>query len=193
MIELSTQRLVLRPFVMDDIDALHALWGDREVRRYLFSGEVPAVERVVGIVEDSIRSFATRGYGFFSVRLSAAPEELVGFTGFRPFEDGDEVELLFAIAPPHWGRGYATEATREALRFGFGECGLSRVVATTDTPNQRSVQVLQRLGLFFDQRRERHGLDTVYFAMTVEEFGAAHTVGRPGEARDGRVGIAEQP
>lgn len=193
MIELFTQRLVLRPFAMDDLDALHALCGDREVRRYLFSGEVPAVERVVGIVEDSVRSFATRGYGFFSVRLSAAPEELIGFTGFRPFEDGDEVELLFAVAPSHWGRGYATEATREALRFGFGECGLSRVVATTDTPNQRSVQVLQRLGLFFDRRRERHGLDTVYFAMTVEEFSAMPTLGRTGETRDDRGGTPERP
>ena len=177
---------------MDDVDALHALWGDREVRRYLFSGEVPARERVIDIVEDSIRNFDEQGFGFFLVRLAVAPTGVIGFTGFRPFEDGDEVELLFAIAPPHWGRGYASEATREVLRFGFGECGLSRVVATTDTPNQRSVRVLQRLGLFFDQRRERHGLDTVYFAMTDEEFGAMRTAGRPGKAGDGRLGIAEQ-
>ncbi len=177
---------------MDDIDALHTLWGDREVRRYLFSGEVPARERVIGIVEASIRNFDKQGYGFFSVRLALAPTAVIGFTGFRPFEDGDVVELLFAIAPSHWGRGYATEATREVLRFGFGECGLSRVVATTDTPNQRSVRVLQRLGLFFDQRRVRHGLDTVYFAMSGEEFGAMRTAGRPGKAGEGRVGIADQ-
>jgi len=204
MIELSTQRLILRPFLLDDVDDLHALWADREVRRYLFSGEVPARRRAVEIVEHSIEGFALSGYGFFSVRLDNDPGRLIGFTGFRPFEQasqggsgvagvagGGEVELLFAIAPSYWGRGYATEATRRALRHGFEECGIGRVVATTDTPNQRSVRVLQRLGLFFDQRRERHGLDTVYFAMTAEEFAALDVSREASETRVGDVGIAE--
>ena len=93
--------------------------------------------------------------------------------------------MLFAVAPSHWGRGYATEATREVLRYGFEQCGLRRVVATTDTPNQRSVRVLQRLGLFFEKRRERPGLDTVYYAMTAEEFRASDL------AADRTVGIAD--
>ena len=58
MTELSTERLVLRPFALDDVDALHMLWADREVRRYLFDGEVPARERVVEIVENTVERFA---------------------------------------------------------------------------------------------------------------------------------------
>ncbi len=173
MVELSTERLVLRPFLPDDVDALHTLWADREVRRYLFDGAVPARQRAVEIVDGSIDGFEALGYGFFSVRRRQSPAELIGFSGFRPYDEAGVVELLFAIALPQWGRGYATEAGREVLRFGFEQCGLCRVVATTDTPNQRSVQVLQRLGLFFEKRRERHGLDTVYYAMTADEFRAS--------------------
>ena len=173
MIELATERLLLRPFSLDDVEALHALWADREVRRYLFDGEVPARERVVETVENSVAGFAGSGYGFFSLRGRASPTDIVGFSGFRSFGEAGVVEMLFAVAPAHWGRGYATEAGREVLRFGFEQCGLRRVVATTDTPNQRSVRVLQRLGLFFEKRRERHGLDTVFYAMTAEEYEAS--------------------
>ena len=173
MIELSTERLVLRPFCLDDVDALHGLWATREVRRYLFDGAVPARDRVVEMVESSVEGFAELGYGFFSLRLRQATTRIVGFSGFRPFDEAGVVEMLFAVEPSYWGRGYATEASREVLRYGFAQCDLRRVVATTDTPNQRSVRVLQRLGLFFEMRRERHGLDTVYYAMTGDEFRAS--------------------
>ena len=173
MTELSTERLVLRPFALDDMDALHTLWADREVRRYLFDGEVQARERVVEIVENSVEGFAELGYGFYSLRRLPSPTQIMGFSGFRPFDEAGVVEMLFAVEPSHWGRGYATEATREVLRYGFEDCDLRRVVATTDTPNQRSVRVLQRLGLFFEKRMERHGLDTVYYGMTADEFRAS--------------------
>jgi len=185
MIELSTERLLLRPFSLDDVDALHTLWADREVRRYLFDGEVPARERVVAMVENSVEGFAELGYGFFSLRLRQTPATIMGFSGFRPFDEAGVVEMLFAVEPSSWGSGFATEAGREVLRFGFEQCELRRVVATTDTPNQRSVRVLQRLGLFFEKRRERHGLDTVYYAMTAEEFRASDLTS------DRAVGIAE--
>ena len=184
MIELSTERLLLLPFSLDDVEALHGLWADREVRRYLFDGEVPARQRVVETVENSVEGFRGPGYGFFSLRRRELPADIVGFSGFRPFDEAGVVEMLFAVAPSQWGRGYATEAGREVLRFGFEQCGLRRVVATTDTPNQRSVRVLQRLGLFFEKRRERHGLDTVYYAMTAEEF-------RASEVNSAAVGIAK--
>ena len=185
MIELSTERLVLRPFCLDDVDALHTLWADREVRRYLFDGEVPARERVVEMVENSVEGFGQLGCGFFSLRRREKPTEIMGFSGFRPFGGAGVVEMLFAVDPSHWGRGYATEASREVLRYGFEQCDLRRVVATTDTPNQRSVRVLQRLGLFFEKRRERHGLDTVYYAMTADEFQSSDLTS------EGAVGIAE--
>ena len=58
------------------------------------------------------------------------------------------------------------------LRYGFEDCGIERVLAATDTPNQRSVQVLRRLGMNFTERRQWHGLDTVFFDLTAADFAA---------------------
>ena len=81
-----------------------------------------------------------------------------------------QIELLYGIHPRHWGEGLVAEAAREVLRFGFEACDFDQVIAATDTPNQQSVRVLQKLGMTFDCRREFHGLDTVIFSMTRSEF-----------------------
>jgi len=129
------------------------------------------------------------GWGFCSRDLKATEPVIVGFCGFRHFqrgeEDGEDIELLYGILPDYWGEGFVTEAALAVLRHGFDACGMRRVIASTDTPNQRSVRVLQRLGLFFEKRRERHGLDTVYYAMTADEFRASDLTS------DRTVGIAD--
>jgi len=66
--------------------------------------------------------------------------------------------------------GYGQEAARAVLRHGFDNCGFTRVIAATDTPNQRSVNVLQSLGMSFMQRREWRGLDTVFYQLSAAEF-----------------------
>src|SRR3546814_19930615 len=57
------------------------------------------------------------------------------------------VEVGWRLAQPFWGRGYATEGAREALRFGFGELGLAEIIAFTTTTTLRSQAVMQRLGM----------------------------------------------
>jgi RimJ/RimL family protein N-acetyltransferase len=57
------------------------------------------------------------------------------------------------------------------LRYGFEQCGMDSVIGATDTPNQRAVQIMQRIGMVFRERREYKGLDTVFYGLTREEFG----------------------
>lgn len=167
---LTTERLRLRPLEVGDIDALHALCMNPDVRRYLWDDRIVPRETVEALVQQSQSDFALHGYGFFALELGDTPTGLVGFCGHRRFEDTAQVELLYAIGPDYWGEGYVSEAAVEVLRHGFETCGIQRVVASTDTPNQRSVRVLQRLGMTFDCRREFHGLDTVFYSMTRDEF-----------------------
>jgi len=77
-----------------------------------------------------------------------------------------ETELIYALLPAHWGQGLASEASRRVLRYGFEECGLTRIVAATDTPNQRSARVMERIGMAFDERRLYKGLDTVFYSIS---------------------------
>ena len=172
MATLATDRLDIRPLRMKDAEALHAFWADADVRRYLWDGKVLPLETVRSIIRQSIADFENHGFGFFSLDLKATEPKLVGFCGFRRFEDGEQIELLFGILPEYWGEGFVTEAAKEVLRHGFEEAGIARVIAAADTPNQRSVRLLMRLGMLFEQRREWHGLDTVFYALTAKEFRA---------------------
>lgn len=168
--ELRTARLVLRPIQRSDTAALHALWTNKEVRRYLWDNRIIPVDLVESIVDASIDYFNRHGSGFYGVRTAPDPEVIVGFCGHRAYEDTEQTELLYGMHPDFWRQGLGTEAARAVLAHGFSNCDFERVFATTDTPNQRSVKVLQRLGMSFDRRQLRHGLDTVFYSMTKQEF-----------------------
>jgi ribosomal-protein-alanine N-acetyltransferase len=170
MTKLQTERLLLRPLVEADVDALHIFWNDPAVRRYLWEGKAISTEQVREVVADSERNFEVLGAGYFAVELLENPGELIGFCGYRRFEDSEQPELLYGLLPEFWGKGFVTEAARAVLGMGFDSCRMRRVIASTDTPNQRSVQVMQRLGMCFEERREYHGLDTVFYALSKDEF-----------------------
>jgi len=126
---LETDRLRLRPYRAADVDDLHRLWTDEDVRRFLWDGECIPWQRAAATVLDAVRCFAECGIGQWLV-LPA--------------------ELLYGLAPAHWGRGLATEAARALVRLGFEEHGLARIIAICDTPNTGSVRLMQRLGMELD-------------------------------------------
>ena len=167
---LETDRLLLRPIEEGDLLPLHAFWTEPEVRRYLWEGRILSLETVDQIIESSRDTFKREGYGLFGLALKQDVQQLIGFCGNRLFEEGHQIELLYGIHPHQWGRGLGSEAAREVLRYDFEQCGLEHIVAATDTPNQRSVKVLQRLGMSFQERREWHGLDTVFYSISKQEF-----------------------
>lgn len=167
---LSTQRLLLRPISPADVDELHSFWTDPSVRKYLWDNEIISRATVEEIVRDSEACFVDLGSGLYAMELTSQPGKLVGFCGLRHMDGGDEVELLYGILPRYWGEGLVSEAARKVLRHGFEGCGLSRIMGVTDTPNQRSVRVMQRLGMVFEERREYKGLDTVFYSISPREL-----------------------
>ena len=167
---LRTKRLTLRPLAEADTPALHQFWTQPDVRRYLWDNEIISIEQVADIIATSTAFFDACDSGFFAIERRDRPDVLMGFCGHRQFEDGETVELLYGILPAYWGEGLVTEAATEVLRHGFTDCGFDRVIAVTDTPNQRSVNVMQRLGMVFLRRCEWHGLDTVFYEMERADF-----------------------
>ncbi|WP_137927818.1 GNAT family N-acetyltransferase [Cupriavidus sp. 2SB] len=96
---------------------------------------------------------AQHGFGLWALELKTA-SRFIGFTGLAvpqwhpPF--GPCVEIGWRLAHDHWGHGYATEAARAALDFGFQVVGLKEIVSFTAAVNQRSEHVMQRLGMRHD-------------------------------------------
>lgn len=163
--EILTEHLKLRPLEPSDVDALHAMWTDREVRRFLWDGMVISRVRTHQIVEKSSSLFAEHGFGIWGVRLVDA-EALAGFAGYWYFRTPPELELLFGVGPQQWNRGVATEAARAILHYGFEQLGFEEINASTDLENTASIRVLEKLGMRLERRQSVEGLETVFFKMT---------------------------
>ena len=99
------------------------------------------------------KHFSEHGFGLWAIEIpNVAP--FVGFAGLdvarfsAPFTPS--VEVGWRLAYEHWGRGYATEAARLALGYGFGTLALSEIVSFTSVTNHRSRAVMERLGMHRD-------------------------------------------
>ena len=144
----ATGRLTLRPFVAADQPAYAALRADPDVVRFLPGGEAlaPFANEIAESRIAAFRDAWSCGYGVWAVEETATGA-FVGQAGLASMERSAEVEVLYALARPFWGRGYAREAAAAALRFGFEQVGLDRIVAFVVPENAASSRVLEAVGL----------------------------------------------
>ena len=170
---IDTARLHLRPYRANDLAALHRVWTDPLVRRYLWDDEVITRAAAEAVMRASIACTAQHGFGHWAV-CPIGQHDLIGFCGFRFLGDRADAELLYGLAPTHWGRGLATEAARAMLWHGFETVGFTRVLAITEVANTASVAVLQRLGMHVQQRFAARGLASVRYVMTRAAFRRTH-------------------
>jgi [ribosomal protein S5]-alanine N-acetyltransferase len=148
---LATPRLALCPATDADLDALWRLLTEPEVRRYLCDDQVLSRADVQAMLAESIAQWPA-GMGFWILRDRAA--KLLGCIGLHPVTAGivahapdlaGEIEPTIALAPDHWGRGYATEALAAVIAHAFA-LGLEHLVAVVDEPNTRSHRLMLRVG-----------------------------------------------
>ncbi|SIS04298.1 Protein N-acetyltransferase, RimJ/RimL family [Aquipseudomonas alcaligenes] len=145
---LSSERLILRPWREDDLDALAQLCADPEVMAHF---PVP-LDRAgsAELLGKLMAHQAEHGFTFWALecRDTAGVIGLAGLArvGFvAPFVPA--VEIGWRLARPYWGLGYALEAARRALQFAFEDLQLDEVVSFTVPANQRSWGLMQRLGM----------------------------------------------
>jgi RimJ/RimL family protein N-acetyltransferase len=141
---LTTERLVLRPYVREDRDAVVALLTNPEVMRFIGDG-VMTMERALRVFEKVFELYEQGAWGLWAVD-DAATGRLVGLAELKPRKTGDW-EIVYLFGADAWGKGYATEVGRALVRFGFERLGLARVAATVDYGNAVSRRVLEKLGM----------------------------------------------
>jgi RimJ/RimL family protein N-acetyltransferase len=146
---IRTKRLVLRPFSPADIDSLHALWTAPAVRQFLWDDLVISRERAAAEVERGFENTLRHGIGYWVIERDTTPG-IAGFCGFRPIDQGSEIELMYGLERSCWGMGLATEASQALLEWLWRSTAYLRVFARTDPPNQRSVAVMHRVGMRFE-------------------------------------------
>ena len=147
---LTTTRLRLRPWRDSDLAAYAAMGADAEVMRYFPS--LMSEAETLDHVRDLQERFRKWGYGYWAIEADNLP--FAGFVGLsQPQIDAHFtpcVEIGWRLARGAWGRGYASEGAREALRFGFEEKGVEEIVAMVSAANTPSCRVAERIGMTRD-------------------------------------------
>jgi RimJ/RimL family protein N-acetyltransferase len=147
---IRTERLLLRRWRDDDRAPFAAMNADPAVVEHL-QGPLSR-QRSDAFIDRIEAHWEEHGWGLWAVEAPThAP--FVGYVGLWPadYVTGEPmVEVGWRLASEHWGNGYATEAAREALRFGFEEVGLPEIVSFTVPANERSRRVMERIGLARD-------------------------------------------
>lgn len=149
-VELRTSRLLLRGWRVADRRPFAALNADPQVMEH-FPAPLTRAESD-SLVDRIVAGFAESGWGFWAVQ-TAPGGEFIGFVGLNPIQPGrlplraDGPEVGWRLARRFWGRGYASEAAAEALRYGFEVLELPEIVSFTATTNRRSQAVMQRIGM----------------------------------------------
>lgn len=150
MTELTTARLLMRRWRDEDRVPFAAMNADPAVMEHL-QGKLSR-EASDDFIDRIEAYWDAHGWALWAVEVpEVAP--FIGYVGLWPadYVTGEPmVEVGWRLGSEHWGRGYATEAAREALRFGFEAVGLAEIVSFTVPRNARSRRVMERIGLMRD-------------------------------------------
>ncbi len=167
---LGTNRLLIRPFLPEDVDAIYALvYADQEVRQPLsnYKGTLEEFRERFGA--DKLYMGSGRDSFHYNALVRKEDGVLLGLMGFQNHADENmdwllmpdgsrnvghipgviDVELTYALGRKYWGQGYATEAGKALIEYGFSHLGIHRIINAISPDNFRSRNLMLRLSFAF--------------------------------------------
>jgi RimJ/RimL family protein N-acetyltransferase len=174
---IETERLRLRPMDMDDLDAFVALHAEPEVTRFIRPLDRAAAEERLHRDESEWRQ---RNHGLLAI-LDRSDGAFLGRCGLKYWPQFDETELGWALRREAWGHGYATEAGRTCIEWGFAELDAPYLTAMVNPENVRSIRVAERLGLAPMREDSLLGDPVIVYGLTREQRDRGGTGSRGGD------------
>ena len=160
---LDTVRLRLRPATLDDLDTWLAI--SRDAEQAWWGEPRSTIDAARANLEKHLTSQERQGFSLWPVELRTSGA-MIGLTGLQHLADGPEIEVGYRFLRDYWGNGYATEAAQAAIRYGFDELELERIVAVTMPTNQASRRVMEKCGLAFVGTMQVYGAAQVKYALS---------------------------
>jgi len=172
MIALQTERLQLRPLTLGDADAIFVIFGDPVAMQYY--PRTFTREDAVEWVKRNIARYENDDYGFLAAVLKSSGE-VIGDCGIaRQVVEGEPMlEVGYHLKRTHWGQGYATEAARACMEYGFRELGAEKIVSLIRPENLPSCRVAERNGMRVERQVIFAELRHLLYVMNREKYGQA--------------------
>ncbi len=149
--ETETERLRMRRFEMSDVDSVYRNWAaDPDVQLNYGEPVYETRERVSGLLTQYIGKYKDPYYYRWAI-IEKVSDECIGQIAFFLVDPQNEfAEIEYCIGTSYQGNGYATEACKEIIRYGFDTIGLHKVQICCRTTNQRSKRVIEKCGFIYE-------------------------------------------
>ena len=148
---LETERLLLRPFEMTDDKDMFILDSNPLVHKYLGENPSKTLEQSQQMIEKIRNQYKENGIGRWAT-IEKATGKFIGWSGLKYITEYENNKIHFydvgyRFIPEFWGKGYATEATKVALEYGFNQLQLKEIIGMANIHNKASRRVLEKCGL----------------------------------------------
>ncbi len=161
---IETERLLLRPFTLDDVPAYAAIRAKPEVMRFFpATDEAPEVG-ALRVIAHFMGHWRDPGYGPWAA-IEKSSGRLIGHMGLRYMPEFGETEILYILDSTVWRRGLATEGAAASRDHAFDAVGLDRVMAIALPGNVASTGVMTKIGMRFEKMATYKGLEVAYYAL----------------------------
>ncbi|XOQ48934.1 MAG: hypothetical protein ACFWUM_08520 [Eubacteriales bacterium] len=148
--EIRTERLILRPFTLDDAEDMYQYAKDPEVTKYARWKPHESIQDSLNLLEEWIKSYSNPGYYSWAIARKE-DNRMIGCIGITNVSDIDESgEVGYWLGKSWWGRGIMTEALKAVIRFVFEQCEFNRLEACHSVNNPASGCVMQKAGMTFE-------------------------------------------
>ena len=162
---IETERLLLRPYTVNDIEAAYQMNLDPEVSRYTGDGGVHSLEEIDTIIRTHVLGdYQKHGFGRMAV-VWKETNEYIGFSGLKYLPEFDAVDIGYRFKSAFWGKGIATEANLPFIDYGFKTLKLNKIIGMAFPENKASVRVLEKLGLRFKKWIEEDGETLAWYEI----------------------------
>jgi ribosomal-protein-alanine N-acetyltransferase len=165
---IQTVHLTLCPLLPDDAQILHRIYQVEGVLQYFPNTAPPPLEKVQKFIAGQENHWAQYGYGNWGI-LPAGERQIIGWAGLQYVPELDETEVGYLLNRPFWGKGYATEAARTSLQFGFENSSLDHIIALVHPDNLGSRRVIEKCGMSYVENKFLWGLEMMRYRIEKSE------------------------
>ena len=161
---IATDRLVLRGFEESDLEAYARMCADPETMKYISTGKTLSTEESWRSLAFMLGHWQLRGFGLWAVQERASGM-FVGRVGLFNPEGWPGIEVGWTLARASWGRGYATEAAKHSMEWGFENTNAKELISLIIPENSASIKVSERLGQIFRKQVTVQGITANLYSI----------------------------
>ncbi|MGV6862223.1 MAG: GNAT family N-acetyltransferase [Putridiphycobacter sp.] len=171
--QIETERFILRPLKLSDVDGIFKLDSDPDVHQYLGGNPIKTLDQAKHIIETVQSQYQSHGIGRWAIE-DKNTHEFMGWSGLK-LEDKVRPNLTYydlgyRIIKDHWGKGIATETAQAALQFGFETLKVNEIFAAADVANLGSNTVLQKIGMKFIEVFDYEGIPINWYGFSKSDW-----------------------